>query len=342
MLEMPSRRVLIGAAAVVFFAACSGNQPSVSPGQTSSVIPAAQQAGGVRYVRGSTVEGPYAVPLVPHPWPLPHRWPKKKKQVLFVADPQNNQVLLYNPKKKNPSPEGSITNGIDYVFGLAIDKSGTLYAANLLGGNNDYGSITIYPAGSTTPSLTITNGIEGPYGIAVDSQGNVFTSNLDNNTITGYHAGQTTPFETINFGAFGQALGMNTDAADNLWIACDNVNAVYEVPAGSSTPKNTGLTSLNGPIGITFGKKDQIFVGNFGGSNVTVYAYGSTSPQYTITNGIEKYGPTLNGVTKSDYFFQSNQNGNVSGYKKGKTSPFSTISGIPDPRGIASWPLVKK
>ncbi len=340
MLEMPSRRVLIGAAAVVFFAACSGNQGNLSPGQTSSMMPSTHQTGGFRYVHGAAVEGPYAVPLVPRPWPLVHRVPKKA-QVLFVADPQNNQILLYNPKKANPSPEGSITSGIDYVFGLAVDKSGTLYAANLLGGNNNYGSITIYPKGATTPSMTITNGVAGPYGIAVDSQGNVFASNLDTNTVVAYHAGQSTPYETISFSAYGQALGMDTDAADNVWVACDT-STVFEIPAGSTTPQNAGLSGTNGPIMITFGKKDMMFVSNFGGSNVQVYNYGSTTPAYTITAGIEQNGPTLNGVTKSDYFFQSNQNGVVSGYKKGATSPFSTISGIPDPRGIASIPLVKK
>ena len=50
---------------------------------------------------------------------------------------------------------------------------------------------------------------------------------------------------------------------------------------------------------------------------------------------------TLGGLTHSDYFFQSNQDGNVSGYKKGQSTPFSTITGIPDPRGIASTPVVK-
>jgi hypothetical protein len=340
MLEMPSRRALIAAAAVVCFAACSSNQAGLSPGQTSSVVPTTKQAGGMHYIHGAAIERLYPVPQVPRPWPLAHRWPKGK-QVLFVGDPQDNQILLYNPKTANPSPEGSITTGVDYVFGLAMDKSGTLYAANLLGGSNNYGSITIYPKGATTPSLTITDGIVGPYGIAVDSQGNVFTSNLDNNTITGYHAGQSTPYETIQFNPFGQALGMDTDAKDNLWIACDS-GAVFEIPAGSETPQNANLSGINGPIMITFGKKDEMFVSNFGGSNVTVYSYGTTTPAYTITNGIEQSGPTLNGVTKSDYFFQSNQDGNVSGYKKGKSSPFSTITGIPDPRGIASYKLVKK
>jgi hypothetical protein len=245
---------------------------------------------------------------------------------------------MYNPKTPNPKSEGSITNGIDYAFGLAVDKKATLYVANLLGGSG--GSITVYPKGMTSPSLTITNGCAAPYGIGVDSKGDIFAAMLNNDTIVGYKAGATTPFETISFGSFGQALGVGIDAKDNIWIGSDTTSAVYEIPAGTTTPKNAGLSGLNGTISIAFGQNDEMYVSNFGGTNVTVYAYGTTSPSRTITAGLT--APTLNGLTHSDYFFQSNQNGNVSGYKKGQSTPFSTITGIPDPRGIASTPLVAK
>jgi streptogramin lyase len=258
--------------------------------------------------------------------------------VLFVADPQNNQILMYNPKTPNPSPEGSITNGLDYTFGLAVDKKGTLYAANLLG--NSAGSIAIYPKGSSTPSVTITDGCDAPYGIGVDSKGDIFIANLDNDTIVGYKAGATSPFESIDFSAYGQALGVGVDAKDNVWVGSDTTSRVYEIPAGSTTPQNAGLSGLNGTIGVAFGRKDEMYVSNFGSTNVQVYAYGTTTPSRTITSGLT--APTFGGLTKSDFFFQSNQNGNVSGYKKGQSTPFSTITGIPDPRGIASIPAVKK
>jgi len=298
----------------------------------------------MRLVPGSAVEGPLLVPLFPHPWKLPHVWPshKKQKEVLFVADPQHNQVLMYNPKTPNPSPEGSITTGVTYPFGVAVDKHGTLYVANLLGGGSNTGSITVYPKGMTSPSLTITTGIDGPYGIAVDSQGNVFASNLDNNTIVAYAAGATSPYETIPFSSDGQALGVGVDGNDNIWVGSDSTNQVYEIPKGSSTPHNAGLSGLNGTINVAFGKNDVMYVSNFAGSNVTVYTYGTTTPSMTITTGIETNGPTLSGFTSTGAYFQSNQNSNVSGYKNGQTSPFSSITGIPDPRGIASTPLIKK
>jgi DNA-binding beta-propeller fold protein YncE len=119
-----------------------------SPGQSSSLIPASRHvAAGARLITGSVVEGEYIVPRVPHAWNLPHVWPNKKQQVMFVADPQNNQVLMYDPKTPNPTPEGSITNGIDYPFGVAVDKKGTLYVANLLGGSPD-----VVPSPSIRPA----------------------------------------------------------------------------------------------------------------------------------------------------------------------------------------------
>jgi hypothetical protein len=337
MLDTLSRRALIVAAALAF-AGCAGSSGTLAPTSGTS----GNAAAGMRLVRGSAVEGFYRVPLVAHPWKLPHVWPNGKKQILFVADPQNNQVLMYDPKTPNPSSEGSITTGIDYPFGVAVDKKGNLYVANLLGGSPDIGSVTVYPKGSTSPSLTITNGMSNPYGIGVDSKGNVFCAMLGNNTMVGYKAGQTSPFETVSFPAGSQVLGLGIDKEDNAWLGSDTNNSVYEVPAGTTTPQNANLSGLNGTINVAFGKKDVMYVSNFGGSNVTVYAYGTTSPEMTITTGIEKNGPTLGGFSTSGYYFQSNQNSNVAGYKKGANSPFSSITGIPDPRGDAGSPEIKK
>jgi hypothetical protein len=300
---------------------------------------------GTHFVRGSLVEGSYPVPQVPQRWNVAHAWPdaKKQQQVLFVADPQDSQVLMYDPTTPNPKSEGSITTGIDYPFGLASDSKGNLYVANLLGGTGSTtGSITVYPNGKTSPSLTITNGMQAPYGIAVDSKGDIFATNLNTDTVVGYKKGKTSPYETIDFSAIGQALGIAVDAKDNIWIGSDSTSQVYEIPAKSQTPQSAGLSGGNGTIGVAFGTKDELYVANFAGSNVNVYAYGTTTPKATITDGIEQDGPTLNGFDGKGDFFQSNQNGNVSGYKKGKTKVFSTITGIPDPRGIASVPAVTK
>ncbi len=338
MLEFLSRRALVGAVALIFAAGCSNNPSSLAPGSSSSLrSQSVHVPPGMRLVPGPAVVGPVFVPLHPQPRNLPHLWPANPRQVLFSSDTSTNEVLMYSPRQVNPSPTGSITSGIDDPFGLAVDKSSTLYVANISGN-----TVTVYPRGQTSPSLTISTGISGPYGVAVDSSGNVFVSNLNNNTITAYAAGQTSPYETISFNSEGQAVGVGVDGNDNVWVACDSTNAVYEIPKGSSTPQNANLSGLGGPISVQFGKQDVMYVSNFSLSNVTVYPYGSTSPSTTITSGIEKYGPTLGGFTYRGRYFQSNQGDNVVGYKRHGTSPFSTLAGNSGPTGEVGIPPVKK
>ncbi|HEY2474934.1 MAG TPA: hypothetical protein VGI19_09040 [Candidatus Cybelea sp.] len=337
MLDSLSRRVLIAAAAVSFAAGCSGN--ALTPGGQSSVTPNAHQVGGgFRILPGPVVSGPIVVPLVAPRMNAPFGWPDKKKkhkEMLFVAD--SSGVLIYNPKKANSGPIGSITTGTSSPFGVALDKKGNLYVANI--GNS---TVTVYPKGKNSPSLTISTGISSPYSIAVDSKADIFVSNLGDNNITAYKSGSGSPYETISFGAYGQAVGIGLDASDNLWVACDSTNQVFEIKAGSTGVTSAGLVNLGGPIGISFGQKDQFFVSNFSLSDVDVFDYGTTSAKYTIGNGIEKYGPTQNGLDTGDELFQTNQSDNVVGYKKGADTPFSTLTGATSAAQIVGWPLVKK
>ena len=328
MIKTLSHRALLAATALAFAAACSSNSTPVASGQA------------MRILLGPAVTGSIFVPAVPHQSHLPHVWPAKKhRPILFVADLPDNQVVMFDPKTPNPSPEGSISDGMNYPVGLAVDKKGTLYVSNE--GNS---TITIYPAGQSSPSLTISTGLDSNYDLTVDSNGDVFAGNLGNDTVVGYKAGATSPFETIDFSHIGQPVGVAADSKDNVWVASDTTNAIYVIPAGSSTPRNSNFSDVNGPIGISFGKHDVMYVADFGAtpSAIEIYPYGSTTPSGSITNGIEQNGPTFNAFTRSGMFFQTNQFDNVVGYKKGQASPFSTITSISNPVGIASSPEIKE
>jgi serine/threonine protein kinase, bacterial len=328
MLKPLSHRALVAASALAFASACSSSSTPVSPGQATRILP------------GPVVTGSIVVPAVPRQSHLPRIWPAmKRRPILFVANLPDNEVEMYDPKTPNPSPEGSISDGLNYPVGVAVDKKGSLYVANE--GNS---TITIYPAGQSSPSLTISTGLDSNYGVTVDSNGDVFASNLGDDTVVGYKAGATSPFETIDFSNLGQPVGLAADSKNNLWVACDSTNAIYIVPAGSSKPQNSNFSDVAGPIGISFGKRDVTYVANFGAnpSAVEIYTYGSKTPSGSITNGIEQNGPTFNAFTRSGIFFQVNQFDNVVGYKKGQTSPFSTITSISNPVGIASSPEIKE
>jgi hypothetical protein len=302
-------RTLIAAAAFSFAAGCAGSIPSAD--QFSQLNPSAVG------------------------------WPNKKKTpILFAADGPSG-VLMFDPNVPNGSPEGSIVDGVGGAAGLAVDSKCTLYVAN-----TSSNTVTVYPRGATSPKYTISDGLNWPYGIGIDSKNDIFVSNIYADTVTAYHEGQTSPYETIPFDTYGVVMGVAVDAKDNVWVVSDYgpPYVVFEIPAGTTQVKNAGLQDLNLPIGIAFGKNDEMFVSNLEISTVNVYKYGSTKPSRTITGGIEHYGATLNTVTASGLFFQANQRENVVGYKKGASSPFSTLNLTypAEPLGVASWPLVKK
>jgi hypothetical protein len=335
------------AVAIAFLAGCASNPASNGPIQ-SSLNPLQENSAGTVARRG--LMGPNNKPANLRELTAPRGWPKPPGEpILFVSDVVGSTVTMYDPNTPNPSPEGSITNGLYNPSGLAVDKSGTLYVSNF--GPTYPGSLSVYPVGQSSPTLTITHGINGPEGIAVDKKGDVFVANTNYPyDIVAYKRGQTTPFETITLDPGGQAVGLAVDSHNNIWAAEDTINEVVEIPAGSSSVQNKHLSNLSSPIGISIGQNDRIYVTNLGSPNYTyawiaVYKAGSTTPVYTITKGLgipPSSGPTLNGLTYKNWLFQSNAFDDVVGYKKGKKKPFSTIIGLGDPVGIASSPLVAK
>ena len=328
MLFAPVMRALTGSAALLLIAGCAGGSaPVVSTGQ-SLYSQSSQHNTLMKTLPGPAVAGPIVVPAVARD-NGPGYMSTLPAKILYVADANDNQVLLYDPTKSSPTVIGKITQGVSAPIGLAIDSAGTLYVSNI--GNN---TITEYPHGHLKPSFTITGGLAGNYGVAVDSHGNVFASNLNNNTITGYHHLVATPFKTVPIS--GQPVGLAEDSKNNLYIASDSTNQVFLLKPGTKTPNALPLSGLNGPIGPTIGAKDRLYVSNFAVNQVAVYAAGGTSPLYTISSGINQ--PTLNGIVQGQLFFQSDQTGPVNGYKYQQTSPYSTINGIPRPVGIAGYP----
>ena len=216
-------------------------------------------------------------------------------KTLYVADPQHNQVLIYDPTTVNPSPIGSITDEMNFPSGLAVDRKGTLYVANQ--GNS---TVTEYRAGKTKAFFKISSGLSAPYGIGVDGAGRVFVSNLTGGVL-GYKPGKTVPDETVAAGP--NPCGVAIDGKNNVYVASDSENRVYVIPAGTSTAQNLNLQNLNGPIGLAFNDRDALYVGNYGGNYVAIYPSGATSPSKTITIGSS--GPTLSGFVKGGVFFQS-------------------------------------
>jgi hypothetical protein len=286
---------------------------------------------GYRLIPGPTVAAPTMMRIASAPNHAGYVL-RKAVKTLYVADPQQNQVLIYDATTVNPSPIGSITDKMSFPSGLAVDHSGTLYVANQ--GNS---TVTEYRAGKTKAFFKISSGLSAPYGIGVDGAGRVFVSNLTGGVVA-YEPGKSVPFETVAAGP--NPCGVAIDGKNNVYVASDSENRVYVIRAGSSTSQNLNLQGVNGPIGLAFKDGDPLYVGTYGGDDVAVFPSGATLPSTIITTGVS--GPTLSGFVKGGVFFQSNEDSAlVQGYKGKQTSPFSTISGISQPLGVTSFPKEK-
>ncbi len=165
--------------------------------------------------------------------------------------------------------------GLADPSGLALDSAGALYVLNDTGGDDNRGSITVYPPdanGNITPKATIADGVHDkqtqlntPKGLALDSAGNIYVTNASG-------------IDSINIFAAGK-FG-------------------HVAPMAVISGAHTGL---NLPHGIGVDSDGKIYVSNDGSDNhgvdsVIVYAPGSrgdASPLATISG-------LLTGLTKPD------------------------------------------
>jgi sugar lactone lactonase YvrE len=259
--------------------------------------------------------------------------PDKNAPTLFVSDLNGGpaQIRIYSAKVKNPPQTGSITDGIDLPINVAVDKQGTLYVAN-----NGNSTVTIYPFGSTSPSLTLSTSILDPNGIAVDSKGTVYVtsgSTVGSCYVLEFPKGATSPSAQVN--GFGLPIGLALDKDENLFVADATAPAVWEVPKGSTTPTNLGLSGLSDPTGTAVDGSGDLYVANYQ-ADVTGYHVGTSSPFTTISDGIKN--PYALAFNSHGSLFVANYAGYVTAYKKGNDSPYESFSnGMVSPTGIAVY-----
>lgn len=200
---------------------------------------------------GSTVGlvSRHAVALAPHGknrgWLSPdanrhHPW-------LYVDSAQNNVVLIYDLARFGIPQIGQITQGLGNPTGMAIDAAGNLYVANYYGGD-----VTIYPPGSTAPSVTLSQGLTTPNGLAVDTNGDLYVGNKGNPpSILVYPPGQTSPSQTITSPLIQNPGQLFFDASRNLYFQ-DNAG-ICEIPFGAQQPISLnlqGIKSYDGTVAV--------------------------------------------------------------------------------------------
>jgi hypothetical protein len=180
---------------------------------------------------------------------------KKQKPLLYVADAESQQILVYdqtNKSKKARYPKYAISSGISVPSGITTDLAGNLYVAN--GYSN---SVTIYAPGQKSPTAKITDGVNDPLDVAVDAYGDIYIANApfySASYINYYAAGSTYPEWTwyppsSKNGATFTGIALEYPAAGGL----QSVFAAFNTPVGSN---RIGDVAVCSPSSSTCGDLD--------------------------------------------------------------------------------------
>ncbi len=218
--------------------------------------------------------------------------------------------LLELGNTSNPAPAVTVTSSSLEIPLADFDRSGNLWVS-------DNGAEKIFEfskkqlkvGGDLTPNVTITSpALDGARNIAFDHKGNLWISNDDSDQIEEFakkglaKGGALTPAVILSddgSGSLSGCKGIAFDSKHNLWVANLGNNSIVEFAAASlktsSSPVPavtigaTGL-SLDGPLGIGFDDKGNLWVSNYVGDSVVEFspaqltASGTPTPIVTISN----------------------------------------------------------
>jgi hypothetical protein len=195
-------------------------------------------------------------------------------------------VFIYPEEGNHQFPIGIIDVGGE-PWGLYVDRHRNLYVANQVG------TVTVYPPGSTSPSLTYYHDLYRPLYVIVDSSGaHVFVSQAARNyqgggTVVEYQLGSTDRYQVLQTPGI-EADGMDFDRQGNLYVAyrsSDGTGSIEEFAPGTTQGKILGM-SLNQPQGVIVDKAGNIIVVETAntsiGPHIDVFPPGQLTPSVEL------------------------------------------------------------
>jgi hypothetical protein len=212
--------------------------------------------------------------------PLP-RSALSGQPLLYVGG--SNAVDIFPLTAPNQQQLGSISNGIVGAWGLSLDANNSLYVAD-----SRNGAVTVYPFGSSTPSMTYSKGVAVPLHALADSAGHVFESghdfaNRNRGYVFEYNAGTTIPVAHAHLGA--ETDGMAEDGEGNLYVAFRRRRAnatIAEFGPGLTNKRLLGMM-IDQPQGLVVDSAGNLVVVESASDRIDVFPPGATTPSVTIT-----------------------------------------------------------
>lgn len=179
---------------------------------------------------------------------------------LYVADDGAGAILLF--KNHHYTPDGTITNGINGPWDVALDQAGNLYVANRSGSN-----VTEYAPGASQPSFVYSDGMSylSPLGVSVDRQGHVYETDSPAlggpQTVNEYDQHDNSRLYSCSVSGPG---GMAIDREGDVFVGTNSRNQgghILEFKGGLSgcSPTTLGVR-LDSAGGMAIDNRDNLIV----------------------------------------------------------------------------------
>jgi sugar lactone lactonase YvrE len=144
---------------------------------------------------------------------------------LYIADTDNNRVMLWAPNATNGTIliSSSLLNNV-YGLLLAPGSSNQVYLSTQL-----QQSVYLWTFGASAPNVTLTqvsgssNTLNNPYGITLDPYGNLYVADRNNDRVVMYCVNSTVGITVVG-GTFAlnQPIAVALDSNLNLYVATQN------------------------------------------------------------------------------------------------------------------------
>jgi hypothetical protein len=209
-----------------------------------------------------------------------------KKKTLYLADSCLSQIEEY--AKGSTTLKTTITDGISYPLGVAIDKHNTLYVSTS-------GDIQEYANGSTSPTKTVT-GMDEPFGISLDSSGNLYIPDFGCSCVWELPAGGSS-VTNLGLQDLTEPLQSSVDQKTGyLWVTDGSGNRVQVYKLGSTTPVET-IAGQGFPYSVSVQNEGkpvgETVYGDEGNSDVYVFKPNEYTSFATVTDAGEPTGSLL-------------------------------------------------
>lgn len=181
---------------------------------------------------------------------------------------------------------GSLTGGtLNSASGIAVDASGNFYVAD----GSGPAAIHKFSAAGSYVGIFSTNSLRGPQGVAVDAGGNVFVANLSGGNVLKF-APDGSLQTTYATGGFPFSLAI--DGSGNLYVGDPALNLIKQIStAGNITTfigTGSGPTALVQPQGLTFDASGNLYVANYGSSNILKFSADGVQRSVFASTGLDR------------------------------------------------------